>query len=75
MTISILNGMLTVKLLSLGIRRNRGKVTEAVVFVAVGEVFEGFSYEPGHGLVWALSGVETGCVAGVSRLWRRCTEI
>ena len=42
MTVSILNGMLTVKMLGLGFGRNRGKVAEIVVFAAVGDGFEVF---------------------------------
>ena len=34
--------MLSVKLLSLGIRRNRGEIAEIVVFTAVGDGFEVF---------------------------------
>ena len=45
-TVSILNGMLTVKRLSLGFGRNRGQVAEVVVFTAVGDGFEVFGISP-----------------------------
>ena len=38
-TISILNGMLMVKILCLAFGRNRGQVAEVVVFAAVGDGF------------------------------------
>ena len=41
-TVSILNGMLTVKLLSLSIGRNRGEVTEIVIFAAIGDGLQVF---------------------------------
>ena len=41
-TVSILNGMLTVKLLSLSIGRNRGEVAEVVIFTSIGNGFEVF---------------------------------
>ena len=44
--VSILNGMLTVKLLSLSIGRNRGEVTEVVAFTAVGDGFQVFCIAP-----------------------------
>ena len=34
--------MLSVKLLCLGVRRNRGEVTEVVVFASIGDGFEVF---------------------------------
>ena len=38
--------MLTVKLLSLGIRRNRGEVAEIIVFAAIGDGFQIFGITP-----------------------------
>ena len=38
--------MLPVKLLSLGDRRNRGKVAEVVVFTAIGDGFQVFRISP-----------------------------
>ena len=46
-TISILNGMLTVKILCLAFGRNRGKVTKVVVFAAVWYGFEVFGISAG----------------------------
>ena len=45
-TVSILNGMLTVKLLSLSIRRNGGQVAEVVIFTAVGDGLQVFRISP-----------------------------
>ena len=48
--------MLTVKLLSLIIRRNRGEVTKVVVFAAVGDGFEVFR-------ITAVGNTDTGDLA------------
>jgi len=40
--VSILDRMLTVKMLGLGFGRNRGKIAEVVIFAAVGDGFEVF---------------------------------
>ena len=40
----MLHRVLTVKLLSLGIRRNRGEVAEVIIFTSVGDGFEVFRF-------------------------------
>ena len=45
-TISILNGMLTVKILCLAFGRNRGQVTEIVILAAIGDGFQVFGISP-----------------------------
>ena len=60
--VSILDRMLTVKLLSLDIRRNGGQVAEVVVFTAVGDGFQVFG-------ISTVGDAETGDLTSLSHIY------